>query len=344
MGLFAARSAWVSLTVVGLLASLPGNASDTLINGAGATFPAPLYSKWISEFEKKNPEIKINYQPIGSGGGIRQFTEKTVDFAGSDAPMTEEQLQKAPSAIHIPTVLGAVVVTYNLPEVKTNLKLSPSLIAEIFLGKITQWNDPKIQTLNPGAKLGTLPILVVHRTDGSGTTNIFTDYLAKVSPEFKDQVGVGAAVQWPVGLGGKGNDGVSGTLKQTPGAIGYVELIYASNNGLPTAEIQNHAGKFVLPSTQSVTAAAESFLKKIPDDFRISITDAEGAGSYPISSFTYLLIPNTMPATKGKSVIKFLKWAVHDGQAFAEPLTYAKLPKSLVVKVDDKIRSLKTAE
>ncbi|MGK5082617.1 phosphate ABC transporter substrate-binding protein PstS [Bdellovibrionota bacterium FG-1] len=315
------------------------------INGAGATFPYPLYSKWFSEYQKVAPEVQINYQSIGSGGGIRQFSEKTIDFGASDAPMTNEQLGKASAPIlHIPTVLGAVVVTYNLPEAGEQLKLTPEVLADIFLGKVAQWNDPKIAASNPGVKLPATPIFVTHRSDGSGTTFIFSDYLSKVSPEWKQKPGAGTALNWPVGLGGKGNEGVTGLVKQTPGAIGYVEMIFAQENKLPMASLKNKAGQFVRPSPKSVTAAADASLKSIPEDFRVSITQAEGKDSYPLSGFTYLLVWKDMKASpeKGKSLIKFLKWAMREGQKMAEPLAYAPLPKSVIKKVEAKIESIQT--
>jgi phosphate transport system substrate-binding protein len=312
----------------------------TLINGAGASFPYPLYTKWFTEYQKTEKEVQINYQSIGSGGGIKQFLEGTVDFGASDAPMTDEQIAKAKNGVlHIPTVLGAVVVTYQLPEIKTPLKLNGEVLSEIFLGKITKWEDPKIKKLNPEAPLKG-DILVVHRSDGSGTSNIFTEYLAKVSPEWKTKVGVGTSVNWPVGLGGKGNEGVAGLVKQTEGSVGYVELIYADNNKLPSADLQNSAGDFVSPSLKSVSAAAAS-LKKMPEDFRVSITNAEGKASYPISGFTYLLISKSQKdQVKGAGLVKFLKWAMTKGQGFAEGLSYAPLPKSLVKKVEAKIGTI----
>lgn len=314
--------------------------ASSLINGAGATFPYPLYSKWFSEYQKVAPEVRINYQSIGSGGGIRQFLEKTVDFGATDAPMTEEQLAKSQAAVvHVPTVLGAVALTYNLPGV-TGLKLSGEVVGDIFLGKITKWNDERIAKLNPTTKLPDGAILVVHRSDGSGTTGIFTDYLSKVSPEWKSKVGVGTAVNWPAGLGGKGNEGVAGLVKQTPGSMGYVELIYAKNNNLSVAQLKNRAGKFMEPSTKSVTAAAAGGLKAMPSDFRVSITDAEGKDAYPISGFTYLLVYKKMPKSKGGDLVKFLDWAVTDGQKYAEPLEYASLPKSLAKRVSAKIKEI----
>ena len=322
------------------LAALPLHAL-TQINGAGATFPYPIYSKWFSEYHKKNPEVQINYQSIGSGGGIRQFTDKTVDFGASDSPMTDELMKKAGApVVHVPTVLGAVVVTYNLAGVEKGLKLNSELVSDIFQGKVTKWNDAKITKLNPKLKLAG-DILVVHRSDGSGTSAIFTDYLSKVSPSWKEKVGSGTAVNWPIGLGGKGNEGVSGLVKQTPGSIGYVELIYAESNKLPYAAVQNKAGEFVLPSLKSVTAAADGALKTMPEDFRVSITDAQGKASYPISGFTYLLVWKTIgDVQKGTELVKFLKWAMKDGQGYAAVFHYAPLPKSLVTKIEEKVKGI----
>jgi phosphate transport system substrate-binding protein len=310
----------------------------TLINGAGATFPYPLYSKWFSEYRKSDPDTQINYQSIGSGGGIRQLLEKTVDFGASDSPMTDEQLGKATDPVlHIPTVLGAVVLTYNIPDLKSPLQLSGDTVADLFLGKITQWNDPRLAKLNPGIKLPDSPVMIVHRSDGSGTSGIFTDYLSKVSAEWKSKVGSGTAVNWPVGLGGKGNEGVTGLVKQTAGTIGYVELIYAKSNSLPYASVKNSAGKFAEPNMKTVTAAAAGALAKMPADFRVSITNAAGKDAYPISGFTYLLVYRKMAADKGQRLVKFLRWAMKDGQTFAETLSYAPLPKSMVGKVAKKI-------
>jgi phosphate transport system substrate-binding protein len=319
-------------------------AETVLINGAGATFPYPIYSKWFSEFHKTDGSTEINYQSIGSGGGIRQLLDKTIDFGASDAPMTDEQLAKAnPSIIHIPTVLGAVVITYNLTALTTPLKITGELIADIFLGKITTWNDPALVKLNPGLAKVPDPIIVSHRSDGSGTTAVFSDFLSKVSPEWKQKVGAGNALQWPVGLGGKGNEGVTGIIKQSIGSIGYTELSYAANNKLPVAEVKNHAGVFVTPSAKSVTAAAHSFSKSMPKDFRISITDpATAKDAYPISSFTYLLVYQTMDKTKGTRLLGFLQWALTDGQKLAEGLTYAPLPPELVTQVRNKLKELKT--
>lgn len=322
----------------------------TLITGAGATFPYPLYSKWFSDYQKVKPEVQINYQSIGSGGGIRQFLEKTVDFGATDAPMTDEQMKKsAVPVVHIPTVLGAVVVTYNLPGVEKGLKLTPEIVAGIFLGDIKTWNDPKITKLNPTAKLSG-NIISVHRSDGSGTTNIFTDYLSKVSEGWKTKVGTGTAVNWPSGLGGKGNEGVSGLIKQTTGSVGYVELIYAENNKLPYAAIQNKAGKFVeptvagkdgKPSLKPVSAAAAG--AKIPEDFRVSITNADGKDAYPISGFTYLLVyQNLSDPDKGPKLLEFLKWSMKDGQKAAEEMFYAPLPSAVLSKVVAKLGKVTT--
>ncbi len=316
-----------------------------LLNGAGATFPYPLYSKWFSEYKKIHPQVEINYQSIGSGGGIRQLLDKTVDFGASDAPMTDEQLAKsAVPILHLPTVLGAVVLTYNLPEAKRPIQLTSELVADIFLGKVTKWNDAKLAAANPGVALPATAILVAHRSDGSGTSAIFTDYLAKVSPEWKAKVGSGTAVKWPAGLGGKGNEGVTGLVKQTPGAIGYVEFIYAKSNGLPVAVLKNKAGQFVEPTVDSVTAAAAGAMKNMPDDFRVSITDAEGKTAYPISGFTYLLVYQQMDAKKGAELKQFLKWALADGQKMAAPLGYAPLPNPMVAKVEKKAKEIAAAK
>ena len=322
--------------------SFAAHAADvTVIHGAGATFPYPLYSKWFSEYKKANPNVEINYQSIGSGGGIRQLLERTVDFGASDAPMTDEQLAKSKSPIvHIPTVLGAVAVTYNLPELKEPLKFSGEVVADIFLGKITKWDDAKIKALNPTANLPSSPVIVVHRSDGSGTTSIFSEYLAKVSLEWKSKVGSGTSVKWPVGLGGKGNEGVTGLIK-SPGAIGYVELIYAESNKLPVAQIKNKVGAFVAPSPKSVTAAAAATAKSMPSDFRVSITNADGKEAYPISAYTYLLVYQQLDAQKGPHLKKFLEWAIADGQKLAAPLSYAALPSEVIAKVKTKLKELK---
>lgn len=313
-------------------------ADSLLITGAGATFPLPLYSKWFNEYNKLHPELKFNYQSIGSGGGIKQITEGTVDFGATDAPMTEEELSKAPDVVHIPTVLGAVVVVYNLPGVAT-LRLSPETVSGIFLGKISNWNDPAIAKENPGAKFPDKAISVAHRSDGSGTTAIFTDYLAKVSPEWQKTVGAGKSVKWPVGLGGKGNEGVTGVVKQTPGSIGYVELAYASQNKLDSAAIKNREGAYVKPSVQSTSEAAAGV--EIPADFRVSVTDPAGKGAYPISGFTYILVHRDQKnAAKGEALIRFLWWAIHDGQKIAPSLDYAPLPSPAVKKVEAALKGL----
>ena len=313
-------------------------AESLLINGAGATFPFPLYSKWFSEYNKKHPQLKFNYQSIGSGGGIKQITEGTVDFGASDAPMTDEELSKAPNVVHMPTVLGSVVIIQNAPGL-SKLRLSAATLSGIYLGKISKWNDPALTAENPGAKLPDQIISVVHRSDGSGTTWIFTDYLAKVSPEWKSTVGNGKSVKWPVGIGGKGNEGVTGVVKQTPGAIGYVELAYANQNKLEPAEMKNNSGAYVLPSIKSTSEAAAGI--EIPSDFRVSVTNASGAGAYPIAGFTYLLIhKDQQDPAKGKALVQFLWWASHDGQQFAAPLDYAPLPAPVVKKVETTIRTL----
>jgi len=313
-------------------------AESLLINGAGATFPFPLYSKWFSEYNKKHPQLKFNYQSIGSGGGIKQITEGTVDFGASDAPMTDEELSKAPDLVHMPTVLGSVVIIQNNPGV-SKLRLSPETLSGIYLGKISKWNDPALVAENPGTKLPDQIISVVHRSDGSGTTWIFTDYLAKVSPEWKSSVGNGKSVKWPVGIGGKGNEGVTGVVKQTPGSIGYVELAYANQNKLEPAEMKNKSGAFVLPSIKSTSEAAAGI--EIPPDFRVSVTNASGRGAYPIAGFTFLLVhKDQKDAAKGKALIQFLWWASHDGQQYAAPLDYAPLPGPVVNKVETTIRTL----
>ncbi len=312
-------------------------AAPLLINGAGATFPFPLYSKWFSDYNKKLPDIKFNYQSIGSGGGIKQITEKTVDFGASDAPMTDEELAKASGLVHVPTVLGAVVVTYNVPV--EGLKLTPETVAGLFLGTIAKWNDPALAKDNPGLKLPDVAVTVAHRSDGSGTTAIFTDYLAKVSPEWKEKVGAGKSVKWPVGLGAKGNEGVTGLVKSTPGAVGYVELAYANQNKLAMAALRNKDGAFVKPSLEATSEAAAGVT--MPADFRVSITDAAGKGAYPIASFTYLLVyKEQADKAKGDALVKFLWWAAHEGQASASGLDYAPLPKAVVAKVEAKLREL----
>jgi phosphate transport system substrate-binding protein len=311
--------------------------AQTLINGAGATFPYPIYSKWFDEYHNKLPNIQINYQSQGSGAGIRQVTEGTVDFGASDGPMNTDQMKayqdkRGRGILHFPTVMGAVVLTYNIPGVSQALNLTPEAIAGIFLGTVKKWNDPAIAGANNGVKLPANDIVVVHRSEGSGTTYCFTDYLSKVSKDWETKVGRNAAVNWPVGLGGKGSEGVSGQIKQTAYAIGYVELTYALQNKMAVAKVKNAAGAFVAPSTASVTAAAAS-LKDMPDDFRVSITNAPGKDAYAISTFTWLLIPAKIDdQVKKGALVGFLKWMLADGQGFAEGLDYARLPKSVVAK------------
>ncbi len=310
------------------------------INGAGATFPYPIYSKWFAAYAKVDPSVRFNYQSIGSGGGQKQIMAQTVDFGASDGPMSDENLAKAPGKLlHIPTVAGAVVLTYNLPGSPT-LKLDGPTIADIFLGKITKWNDPKIAALNNGASLPDADIVVVHRSDGSGTTYIFTDYLSKVGPEWKEKVGNNTSVNWPVGLGAKGNEGVAGQVKQLPNSIGYVELIYALQNKMSYADLKNAAGEFVKATLESVTAALAT--ADIPDDFRFSMTNAPGKDAYPISGATWLLVyQQQKDATKGKKLVEFLKWAAKDGEAMAKDLNYAPLPDALQKRVLDRINEIK---
>ena len=322
-----------ALTLVVATVSVLGvSAQNVQINGAGATFPNPIYSKWFAEYNKLHPTVAINYQSIGSGAGIRQITNQTVFFGATDGPMTNDQLQGAPGKIlHFPTVLGAVVPIYNIEGVNQELKFTGPVLADIFLGKITKWNDPAIAKANPGVKLPATDITVAHRSDGSGTSYIWVDFLAKVSPEWKQKVGVATSVNWPAGVGAKGNEGVSGLVKQTPGAIGYVELIYALQNKISYGSVQNAAGEFVKASVQAVTAAAAVAAKSMPKDFRVSITNAPGPGVYPVSSFTWLLLyENPKDKAQAKLFVDFLKWALTDGQKFATDLGYAPLPEEVV--------------
>jgi len=321
---------------------LSANASaQMMINGAGATFPYPIYSKWFDEYTKVDPSVRFNYQSIGSGGGQKQIMAQTVDFGASDGQMTDDNLSKAPGKLlHIPTVAGAVVVVSNLPG-NPALKLDADTIAGIFLGQIKKWNDPKLTALNPGVKLPDQDIVVVHRSDGSGTTFIFTDYLSKISPEWKQKVGNNTSVNWPAGIGGKGNEGVSGQVKQTPGAIGYVELIYALQNKMPYADVKNSAGEFVKPTLESVTAALST--AEIPDDFRFSMTNAPGKDAYPISGATWLLVyQQQKDPAKGKKLVEFLKWAMSKGEEMAKALDYAPLPDSVQQRVLKRIDEIKT--
>ncbi|MGA7057423.1 MAG: phosphate ABC transporter substrate-binding protein PstS, partial [Terriglobales bacterium] len=323
----------IALLLAVLVLALPVMAQTTL-NGAGATFPNPIYSKWFSEYNKLHPDIQINYQSLGSGAGIRQVLSGTVDFGASDTPMSDEQLAQSKTKIlHIPTVLGAVVPAYNVPGISGDIKFTPEALAGIFLGKIQKWNDSVIAQANPGVKFPDKPIIVVHRSDGSGTTFIFTDYLSKVSKDWESSVGKGASPKWPVGLGGKGNEGVAGQIRQLEGAIGYIELVYAVENKITYGSVKNAAGNFVKASLDSVTEAAAS-VKDMPADFRVSITNAPGKTAYPVSSFTWLLIPQqATDPKKGKIIADFLKWMVTDGQKMTNQLSYAPLPKSVVEKV-----------
>jgi phosphate transport system substrate-binding protein len=312
------------------------------LNGAGATFPYPMYSKWFSEYHKAHPDVEINYQSIGSGGGIRQVLAGTVDFGASDGPMTDAQLAEAKFKIfHIPTVLGSVVPAYNVPGITGEVKFTPEILAGIFLGRITNWNDGSIAKVNPGVKFPSQDIVVVHRSDGSGTTYIFTDYLSKISNDWKDSAGKGTSVKWPIGLGGKGNEGVAGVVRQMPGAIGYVELIYAVQNNIAYGSVKNAAGEFVKASLESTTAAAGS-VKTMPADFRVSITNPPGKDAYPISSFTWLLIPEkAKDPNRGKIIADFLNWMLDEGQKMTAALTYAPLPTSVAEKVRATVKQVK---
>jgi phosphate transport system substrate-binding protein len=320
--------------VLYLFALLMPLAGQTLINGAGATFPYPIYSKWFDEYHKLHPAVQINYQSIGSGGGIRQLDAGTVDFGASDQPMNDEQLAKAKiKPLHFPTVLGAVVPTYNVPGVNRELSFTPEALAGVFLGKIKKWNDPELVRANPGVHLPGNDIVVVHRSEGSGTTFIWTDYLSKTSAEWKSSVGAGTSVRWPVGLGAKGNEGVAGMVRQTPNSFGYVELIYAIQNKMAYGRVRNSAGVLIKADLSSVTAAAAGAAASMPDDFRVSITNAPGKAAYPISSFTWLLIPSQIqdPAKK-KILVDFLRWMLGPGQKLTEPLFYAPLPQRVAAK------------
>ncbi|HEY8226402.1 MAG TPA: phosphate ABC transporter substrate-binding protein PstS [Pyrinomonadaceae bacterium] len=335
--------------LAGLVSSLaftscrPGGSSGEQVvklQGAGATFPNPLYQKWLSEYSKLHSNVQIDYQSVGSGAGIKQIQAQTVDFGASDAPMKDADLKAAPGEIlHIPTVLGAVVITYNLAGVKQPLKFSGEVVADIFLGKIKKWNDPKITADNAGVSLPATDITVVHRSDGSGTSAVFTDYLSKISPEWKEKVGSGVSPSWPVGLGQKGNEGVTGQVKNTPNTLGYVELAYAIQNNLPVAHIKNSAGSFIEPSIDAVTAAAAASAGNTPEDLRVSITNAQGAAAYPISSYTYILLyKNQKDAAKGKVVVDFVWWGIHDGEKYAPTLHYAPLPADIVKRAEAKLK------
>ena len=334
--LFSSKILWLTIAL-GLSANASG---QMMINGAGATFPYPIYSKWFDEYAKVDPSVRFNYQSIGSGGGQKQILAQTVDFGASDGPMTDDNLAKAPGKIlHIPTVAGAVVITYNL-EGNPALKFDGDTIANIFLGKINKWNDPKIAATNPGVKLPDKEIVVVHRSDGSGTTFIFTDYLSKVSAEWKQKAGNNTSVNWPTGIGGKGNEGVSGQVKQTPGALGYVELIYALQNKMPYAEVKNSSGEFVKPTIESVSAALAT--AEIPDDFRFSMTNAPGKDAYPIAGATWLLVyQQQKDPAKGKKLVEFLKWSATKGEGMAKTLDYAPLPNNVQQRVLKRIDEIK---
>jgi phosphate transport system substrate-binding protein len=324
--------ALAAATVAALLGAGAAAQQNLQINGAGATFPNPIYSKWFDEYNKQHSNIQINYQSVGSGAGIRQVQAQTVFFGATDGPMTNDQLLASPSKIlHFPTVLGAVVPVYNIPNIKDELKFDGAALANIFLGKITKWNDPALVKLNPGVTLPATDVTVVHRSDGSGTTYIWVDYLSKTSPEFLKKVGVNTSVNWPTGVGGKGNEGVAGLVTQTPGSIGYVELIYALQNKISYGSVQNMAGEFVKASVSAVTAAAAEAAAKMPADFRVSITNAPGKGVYPVSSFTWLLFyESPKDKAQGKAMVDFMKWALTDGQKYCGDLGYAPLPEAVV--------------
>jgi len=339
--LFLAAAAFLVVAACAPKGSGGPNATINL-QGAGATFPNPLYQKWLSEYGKLHPEVRMDYQSIGSGGGIKQIQAQTVDFGASDSPMKDEDLKAAPGEIlHVPTVLGAIVITYNLSGVPAALRFSPEAIADIFLGKVKKWNDPHIAADNPGVKLPAGDITVVHRSDGSGTSAVFTDYLSKISPEWKEKVGTGTSPSWPVGIGGKGNEGVTGQVKNTPNTIGYVELAYAVKNNLPVALIKNQSQAFIAPTLEAVTAAAAESVATTPDDLRVSITNGAGKDTYPISSYTYILVyKDQKDATKGKVLVDFLWWGIHDGEKFAKELQYAPLPQEIVKRAEAKINSI----
>ena len=331
----------IAILLTGLLLALPVLGQTTQLNGAGATFPYPIYSKWFSDYNKLHSDVQINYQSIGSGGGIRQVLNGTVDFGASDGPMTDEQLKQAKVKIlHIPTVLGAVVPAYNVPGVTGEIKFTPEILAGIYLNKIVKWNDPAIASANPGVKLPDQGIIVIYRSDGSGTTYIFTDYLSKVSKDWASAVGKGTSVKWPNGVGGKGNEGVAGQVRQLQGSIGYVELIYAVQNKISYGSVKNAAGNFVKATLESVTEAAAS-APSMPADFRVSITNAPGKTAYPISSFTWLLIPEqSKDPKKGRILADFLNWMVTDGQTMTTQLSYAPLPANVVEKVKVAIKQV----
>jgi len=337
------RKSILALAALATLATAGSACAETLINGAGATFPYPLYSKWFAEYAKIDKSVKFNYQSIGSGGGIKQITAQTVDFGASDKFLSDEELKAAPGKLlHLPTVMGAVVVTYNIPGVAKGLKLTAESLSQIYEGKITSWSDPKLAHDNAGLALPNKPIIVVHRSDGSGTTSIFTDYLSSVNQEWAKSVGKGASVKWPVGLGGKGNEGVAGQIKTTPYTIGYVELAYAFENKLPYAYLKNSAGSFVEPSIASTSAAAAGAAKSMPADYRVSLVNQPGKNAYPIVGFTWLLVyQDQKDKTKGKKLVEFLNWELKQGQKMADKLLYAPLPANVAKMVEKTVKSIK---
>ncbi|MEO6965382.1 MAG: phosphate ABC transporter substrate-binding protein PstS [Acidobacteriaceae bacterium] len=334
------------LVALALITTASACAQKILLNGAGSTFANPLYSSWSGHYYQSHPDVGVNYQSIGSGGGIRQLIAGTVDFGATDSPMTNEQLAEArqklgTGVLHFPTALGAALPSYNLPGMTAVLKFTPAALAGIFLGKITKWNDPAIQGPNPGVKLPNATILVIHRSDGSGTTYAWADYLSKVSSEWKSKVGAGTSVDWPVGLGGKGNEGVAGLIRRIPDSIGYIELIYAVQNHIPYGEVQNRSGNFIKADLKSVTAAAADAVQTMPADFRVSITNAPGAGSYPISTYTWMLVPEKMSdATKATALKAFLLWGLTTGQQYCEALSYAPLPEAVARKELQQMKKL----
>ncbi|WP_243374113.1 phosphate ABC transporter substrate-binding protein PstS [Geotalea sp. SG265] len=337
------RNITLSLTIIALTAMAGQASAATLINGAGATFPYPLYSKWFTEYAKVDPTVKFNYQSIGSGGGIKQITAQTVDFGASDKFLGDDELRRVPGRLlHIPTVMGAVVVTYNIPGVGKGLKLTPETLADIYLGKLNKWNDPRIVRDNPTLKLPAKPIIVVHRSDGSGTTSIFTDYLSSVNQQWGSKVGKGSSVKWPVGLGGKGNEGVAGQIKTTQYTIGYVELAYAVENKLPYASLKNKSGVFVEPTIKSTSAAAAGAAKSMPADFRVSLVNQPGRDAYPIVGFTWLLVyQDQKDKAKGKKLVEFLNWELKQGQKMAANILYAPLPANVAKMVEKTVRTIK---
>lgn len=341
IGIIAISAFMVSLSIQNGSEAAETRGDKLLMTGAGSTFINPLFSKWFSEYNKLNPSVEINYQSIGSGGGIKQLQKRTIDFAASDVPLTEKESKEAGvKVLHFPVAIGAVVLSYNLPSLKAPIKLDGPTVSGIIQGQIKKWNDPVLRAMNPGVELPADPITFIYRSDSSGTTGVFTEYLGKADPEFATKVGVGKAVKWPTGMGGKGNEGVTANIKNATGSIGYVELTYALNEKLPTAEMKNAAGKFVAASLESVTEAASAALKTIPEDFKVSLTNANGAKTYPIASFTYLLAFEKTAAPAGPEIVKLMNWSLDHGQAFTTKLGYAPLPKALVAKIRDRLKSI----